>query len=150
VAPRLLPVRSVSGRFATAGSGDGITIGADNAARYAPYVSMAEAVDAKTLAALYMRFYPLFQEAYRELGYPNGYFNDRLVEAIDDVLAAPVVQAPIKLTQPKVLYEFADPDLERRSAGQKIMMRMGSDNAARVKAKLAQFRREVVGPHTKP
>jgi hypothetical protein len=60
------------------------------------------------------------------------------------------MRAPIKLTQPKILYEYADPELERRSAGQKIMMRMGSDNAARVKAKLSQFRREVVGPHAKP
>jgi hypothetical protein len=97
-----------------------------------------------------MRFYPLFQEAYRDLGYPNGYFNDRLVEAIDDMLAAPIMSGPVKLSQPKVLYEYADPSLEQRSAGQRIMMRMGSDNAARVKAKLAQFRREIVGPQAKP
>ncbi len=150
VATRLVPVKPVPGRFATAGSGDGASIGADNAARYAPYVQVAESVDAKALATLYMRFYPLFQQAYRELGYPSGNFNDRLVEAIDDMLAAPAVQGPIKLIQPKVLYEYADPDLEQRSAGQKILMRMGSDNAARVKAKLAQFRREVVGPHATP
>ena len=37
----------------------------------------------------YVRLYPLFQSAYRELGYPDGYFNDRLVFAIDDLLAAP-------------------------------------------------------------
>ena len=77
-------------------------------------------------------------------------FNDRLVEAIDDLLAAPAVTGPLKLTQPKVLYEFADARLEQRSAGQKIMLRMGSDNAARVKAKLAQFRREIVGPRANP
>lgn len=27
----------------------------------------------------YVRLYPLFQKAYVELGYPNGYFNDRLI-----------------------------------------------------------------------
>ena len=150
VAVRLLPIKPVPGRFTAAGSGDALTIGADNAARYAPYVRVAEAVDAKTLAALYMRFYPLFQEAYRELGYPTGNFNDRLVDAIDDLLAAPVVQGPIRLTQPKVFYEYANPDLEQRSAGQKMMMRMGADNEARVKAKLTQFRREIVGPNAKP
>jgi hypothetical protein len=137
----------VPGPFATTGSGGSATIAAENAARYAPYVRVAEAVDAKTLAALYMRFYPLFQQAYRELGYPNGNFNDRLVDAIDDSLATPVVQGPIHVIQPKVFYEYADPELEQRSAGQKIMMRMGSDNAARVKAKLTQFRREIVGPN---
>ncbi len=150
VAARVMPVNPIPGHFATAGSGDSVTIAADNAARYAPYVRMGEAVDMKTLAALYMRLYPLFQEAYRDLGYPNGYFNDRLVEAIDDMLAAPVMSGPVKLSQPKVFYEYADPGLEQRSAGQKIMMRIGSDNAARVKAKLAQFRREIVGPNAKP
>jgi len=149
VAPRLMPVNPIPGRFTTGGGGDNVILAPDNSARYAPYVRIAEAVDAKTLAMLYMRFYPLFQEAYRALGYPNGYFNDRLVEAIDDLLGAPTIAGPVKLTQPKVLYEYADPRLEQRSAGQRIMMRIGSDNSARVKAKLAEFRREITGPNAK-
>ena len=43
-----------------------------------------------------------------------------------------------------MLYEFADPALEQRSAGQKIMLRMGSENAARVKSKLREIRRELL------
>jgi len=66
------------------------------------------------------------------------------VEAIDNLLAAPELAAPPELVQPKVLYEFADEDLQKRSAGQKIMMRMGADNARRVKAKLREIRRELV------
>jgi hypothetical protein len=101
-----------------------------------------EAVEAKRLVAAYAHFYPLFQVAYQELGYPNRYFNDRLVEAIDDLLAAPEVAAP-QLVQPKVLYQFADAELEARSAGQKILMRMGPQNAARVKAKMRSIRTEL-------
>ena len=101
-----------------------------------------EAVEAKRLVAAYAHYYPLFQVAYQELGYPNRYFNDRLVEAIDDLLAAPDVAAP-RLVQPKVLYQFADADLEARSAGQKMMIRMGPGNAARVKAKLRAIRLEL-------
>jgi hypothetical protein len=41
------------------------------------------------------------------------------------------------------MYEFADPDLEARSAGQKILLRMGAGNAGRVKAKLRDFRRQL-------
>ena len=63
---------------------------------------------------------------------------------IDDLLAAPELNGPVKLAQPKVLYEFADPDLEGRSAGQKIMMRMGRDNELKVKAKLRALRRALV------
>jgi hypothetical protein len=106
-----------------------------------------DAVEAKRLVATYVRLYPLFQTAYQELGYPQGYFNDRLVQAIDDLLAAPDIAEP-RLVQPKVLYEFADADLEDRSAGQKIMLRMGSGNAARVKEKLRAIRRELTGQLT--
>ena len=46
------------------------------------------------VASLYLHFYPLFQQAYQSLGYPNGYFNDRLVATIDNLLAAPDVSGP--------------------------------------------------------
>jgi len=148
-ANRLMPVKPVPGSFVMAGSEAGLGIGAPNALRYRPYVVAMESADAKKLVATYFRFYPLFQNAYRELGYPNGHFNDRLVQAIDDLLAAPAVAAP-RLTQPKVLYVYADPDLEDRSAGQKIMIRMGTDNAARVKAKLRAIRQELTQQPTPP
>jgi hypothetical protein len=48
------------------------------------------------------------------------------------------------MTQPKVLYEFADPALEKRSAGQKIMLRLGADNMARAKRLLSAFRSELL------
>jgi hypothetical protein len=141
---RMIPLKAVPGAFVTAGSGEEATLDAANFARYAPYVRVLESVDARALVSSYVRAYPLFQKAYRELGYPGGHFNDRLMEAIDDMLAAPEVEGPIRLMRPKVLYEFADPDLETRSAGQKILIRMGSANAARVKAKLREIRRELI------
>lgn len=112
--------------------------------RYAPYVRVLEAIDEKSLVRDYARAYPLFQQAYVELGFPGRQFNDRLLAAIDDLIAAPELSAPPELLRPKVHYEFADPDLETRSAGQKIMLRMGADNAARVKAKLVLIRREIL------
>ena len=136
----MMPVKPVAGQFEILGSDEQTVISPKNAARYTPYVRIAQAVDAKKLVAVYSRFYPLFQEAYRQLGYPNGYFNDRLIQCIDDLLAAPEPDGPIKLAQPKVLYEFADPDLEARSAGQKIMIRMGLANERKIKAKLREIR----------
>jgi Protein of unknown function (DUF3014) len=96
------------------------------------------------LASAYRHFYPLFQQAYVDLGYPDGYFNDRLVEVIDHLLATPEVAGPIKLTQPGVFYQYADPSIEERSTGQKLMIRLGSQNAAVVKEKLRALRKEVV------
>ena len=149
VALRLMPVRPAAGPLVLAGEGENRAIGAGNAARYLPYVAMAESVDTGKLVAAYVRYYPLFQQAYRELGYPSAYFNDRLVQVIDHLLAAPDIKPPVKLVQTKVLYEFADPELEARSAGQKIMMRIGTENAARVKARLRDIRRELTGPPPK-
>ena len=112
--------------------------------RYAPYVRVIEAIDEKALVADYARAYPLFQQAYVELGYPGRQFNDRLIQAIDDLLATPELDAPLGLVRPRVVYEFASPDLETRSAGQKMLLRIGPANAARVKAKLLLVRREIL------
>lgn len=139
----MMPLKPAPGALATSGEGEQAVIAPENAARYAPYVQLARAIDAKAAVDLYVRFYPLFQEAYRQLGFPTGYFNDRLVAAIDDLLAAPEPKGPVKLVRPKVLYQYADPDLEGRSAGQKIMIRMGSANAAIVKAKLREIRAQL-------
>lgn len=140
-AQRLMPVRPAAGPFLVSGEGEARVIAPDNAARYAPFIAAAQAVDTGALVAAYVRHYPLFQQAYRELGYPQDYFNDRLVQVIDHLLAAPQVDGPVKLVQRKVLMEFADPELEARSAGQKILIRMGTANAERLKAKLGDIRR---------
>jgi hypothetical protein len=142
-APRLMPVRPIGGALAVTGPSEALAIAPENSARYAPFVQAFEKVDAKQLAGIYLRFYPWFQQAYEELGYPKRYFNDRLVAVIDHLLAAPEPSAPILLTQPKVLYQFADPQLEALSAGQKVLVRMGPDNARRVKAKLRELRSEI-------
>jgi DUF3014 family protein len=145
VALQKMPVKPVGGAVEVS-NGDGrVLLRADNAERYAMYVRMFEQADTQRLVQAYARFYPLFQKAYQDLGYPQGYFNDRLVAVIDHLLATPDVPAPVELTQPKVLYEFADPSLEARSAGQKILIRMGPVNESRVKAKLRDIRRALTG-----
>ena len=150
VPQRVLPLQSVPGSFVTAGQAEGLLIARENASRYAPYLRLAEATDTRQLVAVYVRFYPLFQQAYVELGYPNGYFNDRLIGTIDDMLAAPDAPDAIPLTQPKVLYEYADPELEALSAGQKIMLRMGAENEVHAKAKLRELRRALTAKSAQP
>lgn len=140
LALRLLPMKRVDGKFLVSGKDETLAINADNAARYALYLQLADAIDTQQLVALYVHFYPLFQQAYQELGYPQGYFNDRLIDVIDHLLAAPEVNAPILLAQPKIVYVFADPSLEALSAGQKLLIRVGRANSAQIKAKLRDIR----------
>ena len=150
VAMKVRSMQPVPGGFEVVRDGETITVSAGNSARYAPYVQALERVDAKQLAGVYLRFYPLFQRAYEDLGYPKAYFNDRLVASIDHLLAAPEPSTPLRLAQPKVLYEFEDPQLEALSAGQKAMLRLGPDNAQRVKAKLRALRAEITASAPKP
>ncbi len=120
-----------------------ITLSSANFARYAPLVDLLARSDAAVAAAAYRRIYPQLQAAYEDLGYPGRYFNDRLVGVIDHLLDTPEPQGPLLLEQPKVLYQYADPDLEARSPGQKLLLRIGVDNARTVKKKLREFRAHI-------
>jgi hypothetical protein len=138
-----MPVSSVPGNLVASVADGEMSISPKNTERYTPYVRLAGAMNTEKLVALYLRFYPLFQQSYEELGYPNKYFNDRLIEVIDNLLAAPDIKEPVKLVQPKIVYVYADPDLEGRSIGQRILMRIGSDNEAKIKTKLQEIRQEL-------
>ena len=140
------PVHPVGSWLKTEKQDGVILLAPSNTQRYAGYIQFTKLIDAKLLAGLYQRFYPLFQQAYVELGYPHGYFNDRLIVAIDHLLASPEPAEPIQLLSSKVFFDFADPALQQRSAGQKIMLRIGVENARIVKAKLREFRQAVAGP----
>lgn len=144
VSAQLMPTRPVGGKLRTIGEGDARVLAAANHDRYTPFIRLAQKVDAKQFAAIYAGLYPLFQQAYRELGYPKGYFNDRLVAVIDHMLEARESDGPIALVQPRIYYRFADPELESLSAGHKLMLRIGNDHAATVKKKLREIRAELV------
>jgi hypothetical protein len=146
VALRLRAVEPIPESFVADGNiDDGYTLSEDNFERYGRFVRAIDAVDPEQLAAAYFRYYPLLQEAYEELGYPGRQFHARVIAVIDDMLAAPQPSGPIELVRPKVMYQFADPALESLSAGQKMMIRMGPDNAYIVKAKLRELRAVLTG-----
>jgi Protein of unknown function (DUF3014) len=140
VAVEKRPTAPVGGSFLAEGDELHATLDPRNFARYQPVVAVVGKLDMRQVAAVYVHFYPLFQQSYQDLGYPNGYFNDRLVQVIDSLLATPEPVGPIQLARPNVMYTFADPTIESRPAGQKLLIRMGPDNAAVVKSKLTELR----------
>jgi hypothetical protein len=68
------------------------------------------------------------------------------VTIIDLLLSTPEPAEPIRLVRPLVLYKFADPELEALSGGQKLLIRMGDDNAAKIRQMLQAFRQLIVQP----
>ena len=138
-------VQRIPGLLDVDKSGDVVTLSDRNFARYDPFVSFAQSLDPRLLVGLYLRFYPLLDQTYKQIGHPTGRFHDRVIVAIDDMLAAPTPSGTIELVQPKVLYRFVDPELQKLSAGQKIMIRVGPDNAAVLKQALRRLRQELLG-----
>jgi hypothetical protein len=140
VAVEKRPTTAIAGSFAADGDELHATLDRQNFERYKPMIAVIRKLDMQKLATVYMHFYPLFQQSYQDLGYPTGYFNDRLVQVIDVMLASPQISGPVELVRPNVMYTFADPALEARPAGQKLLIRMGPENAAAVKEKLMELR----------
>lgn len=157
----LWPVNPASGPFTTDRSGDEEVIARANAARYAPYVEMLEAVELDRAVAAYRRFHPLLQQSYEDLGYPGRGFDQRLVEVIDLLLVTPEPRgalrvrmpdfsAEVKPERPWVLYEFTDPALQELSAGQRILLRMSADQRQRVKRVLTALRLKLAASSSSP
>lgn len=140
----MMPIVTAEGVLITLGPEGKLTISPKNAERYTAYMKLVDAIDAGKLVKAYLRFYPLFQQAYEELGYPDKYFNDRLMIVINDLLAAPDVVEPVKVVQPLVVYQFADTAMEAKNIGQRIMLRIGSKNEAKLKDKLRDIRKELL------
>ena len=145
VSEKIRPLGRLSGNFVVTAAGENgpFYMGPENYARYDSLVNMVTGAELDDMVATYRRFYPLFQEAFAQLGYPDGYFNDRVVAVIDHLLETPEPGEPIRLVQPHVLYQFADPDLEALSGGQKLLLRMGPERAARIKTVLRDFRARI-------
>ncbi|HEX5354416.1 MAG TPA: DUF3014 domain-containing protein [Rhodanobacteraceae bacterium] len=142
----ILPLRTPGGEFTVDQSDGQPVLGAKNYARYDAYMKMVQAVDARTLVTWYVHWYPLFQQAYRQLGYPHAYFNDRLLATINNMLAAPNARPPVPLVKTdNGHYLFSDPTWESLSVGQKLMIRIGPDHERALKAKLRVIRALLLG-----
>lgn len=136
-----MAVQPVAGSLQVQESDTGMTIAPANAQRYALYVQAFTHADADALVGAYKRFYPLFQQAYVELGKPDGYFNDRLVQVIDHLLNTPdPAQPPGVEPNGKGRFRYTDPSLESLSVGQKALVRLGPEQEAAVKTQLKALR----------
>lgn len=65
--------------------------------RYDPVADVFISLDARAAARLYVSLKPLFQQAYRELGYPDEDFQATLTRAVAELLATPVVDSRVVL-----------------------------------------------------
>lgn len=149
------PVLPAPDRFLVDHAGGSQFISERNSLRYEPFVAFVATVDAARAVDLYRRMYPLLHQAYRELGFGGQSLNDRVLEVIDLLLATPEpsarlelsltqVKGPIPSANPWTRYEFADRNLQRLAAGQKILLRVGPKNRKQLKEKLQELRTQLL------
>ena len=107
--------------------------------RYDLFTAVVASLDTGGSVRLYRDLYPLFEEAYAELGNPDT-FDDALGKAIDRLLAVEVPGGDVEVRRRVSAFGFADPQLEGLGAAEKHLLRLGPDNAREIQAKLLAFK----------
>lgn len=153
-APRLWPLSPVGGHIQLTPTEQGPQIADANSARYDAVVGFVTSLEPAQVAQWYRQAYPVLQQAYENLGYPQQYFNDRLIAVIDHLLRTPEPAAPafvhlvqvqgqVAPQQPWLRYEYADPALQALSAGQKMLLRLGAAHRQSIKTYLQALRSQI-------
>ena len=112
-------------------------IDAQSYARYARIANAVASVDPAGAARLYATLKPRIEEAYRDLGFPDGSFDRTLEHAIVTLLNTPILDLPVAVRPKGIGYAFADDRLEEDLTGaQKQLLRMGPRNVRIIERRL--------------
>lgn len=92
-------------------------------------------IPAEELVRYYQHWLPLLNDAYDELGREDN-FEERLQQAIENILAIEPLNDKIQLKHPSVFYVYSDKNLEKADKLHKLFWRLGPKNTAKVQAYL--------------
>lgn len=96
-------------------------------------------INTAELAQTYVNTKALFDQAYRELGHPNGNFDDAIVRAIRTLDATPDIKTDPVLQKRSGYFEHDDESLRSLLPVQKQLILLGPAHRARVMAWLRQL-----------
>ncbi|MFT6976564.1 MAG: hypothetical protein ACJAZA_000264 [Shewanella psychromarinicola] len=128
------PLKGPDTKFTVSEITNKIYLNPDSYHRYDLYANFIEGLSDKDLISTYTELKPLFAEAFTELGYSNIDFDTRMQQVFSMVADAPIIEDPIELSSISVNYKFVDPNLEALPNAQKLLIRMGPENARKIKA----------------
>jgi len=134
-----LPFLRIDGSFTAVGEDGRIAIDPRSYRRYDSFAGAVDALDAEGAALLYGDLRPLFQEAYRDLGYPDRSFDETLARAIHRLLGVPVLEGDVLLRKGERVYYFEDPALEGLSPAEKHLLRMGPAHTTLIQGTLRRL-----------
>jgi len=143
LARKVSPLTAPNSHFSVSDIANKTYLNPDSYHRYDLYADFLASLNEAELAKTYKEMTPLLNEAFNELGYNDLSFNSRMDQAITTMLNAPIIEQPIELNGVSVNYQFVDPDLEALPNAQKLMIRMGPDNARKVKSALRRLQKHL-------
>lgn len=129
--------------FSVEHSGDRLVVGPESYRRYNLLADVFTSIDTEGAARAYRQLLPLFQEAYQELGYSDGSFQEVLARAVDNLLSVQVPAGPVEVKEAVGRYVYSDPALESLTPAEKHLLRLGPENARQVQAKLRAIAAEL-------
>lgn len=132
---RQLGFLAPTGKFQVLKRDDRLFIDPVSYARYDGYLDLLENIEPQALADTLVLFQPLISEGLTELGNQQS-MTTQLNVAIARITELPILPEDVELVQPKVFYQFADPELEALSPLQKQVLRMGPANVQRLQSYL--------------
>lgn len=135
-----LPYRPLGQEMPTSNIDDNLFVMDESAfARFDQLIDTFISVDTDQAMSLYRLLSPLFQQAYAEIGNRNINFDDTLRTAIRNVIRTSDVEGPFQLVKPSVMFLYADASIENLQDVNKQLIRLGPENADKLKTKLREF-----------
>jgi len=124
-------------RVQVAGAADGV-VDAASYRRWEPAVRGLLSIEPAAAAQIYVNIKPLLDEAYQELGYPNGNFDDAVTRALRVLADTTLAPEPPRLLRRPNYFEYEDATLRSMVPVQKQFRLIGPDNRRQVMAWLRQ------------
>lgn len=132
--------------FTVRPSGDRLLVDPRSYARFDLLAEVFAATEAQEAADVYREILPLIREAYQELGIPDQSWEEVLAQAIHNLLAVEVPEAPLEVREAIGRYVYAESSVESLTPAAKHLLRMGPVNARIVQQKIREISEELVLP----
>jgi len=145
---KALPLKPPAEKFSIVTIENQSFINPESYHRYDGYAEAIAELNTATLVSTFNRFRPLLEQAYAGLGYRADEFDNAVIRALDRILATPELHEPIALRRKETIYLHANPELEALTAVQKLLLRTGPDNVARIKGQAQAIRSGLLGSPT--
>ena len=143
---KIFPLTAPEGKFATHSSDGSIWLNAGNYERYDRSINTLTSLPMDSMAKMFHFSRPLLESAFSEMGYNPRQMDGIILQAIDVILATPIVAEPIRLSRDSVVYKFADPALESLLPLQKQLLRTGPENTKRIQQQAEALREALLNP----